>query len=602
MVEPFTQVIRQREALPQHQAKLTFKTDPVVMTDISRAYYGTMQDNPKYALTAFEEAADQIPSNCTGMVLSEWMLRKAGYPNIQALHTQMREQKHNDPFLVSMDDFIELFGANAISALVTLDSPKGTPILDAQTFGPLSSAELSKLHDLFIVLGPQHPFTRENLKDVDLSQLEPLDMEEYTKASLKDIIMIKQIGAGHFSQAWLATPKSSEVGTTYVVQGPKRKKDGPILVEQYRKAKENIRELRKRGAVNIVKPVEGIVTPADIMITHQIAGGSLEDRIPNLTPTERLKACFSTVMTVIEDIHAKGFVHGDIKPENFFGENEVLGDFSEAKAIAAPAPQELEAVLQSAEGKNDWQRMGHLLYTTLSGGRLLPVELKDIPLTIRTELSAIQAQFPPENRELVGKILTVAGEMATGNIFSLSALLDKLRIPLNLQESQAIRNATAVDIVSLKGDLAILKSIYEETNPYASPFKMRDRFIIPAVRVAEALLKKEIAVTKSEIRQVAMLAGRQEAAVLDKSHKIPQLRIDEVVTVLKRVLGKYNVNSDLNEAFYTIGNDQMWQGFQDLLEQIFQYKYSGPEVSPQQRKARAEQIILAIKKEFGVTA
>lgn len=599
MQEPQTPTLSSREALPQPQAKLTFKTDPVVMTNISRAYYGTMLGNPRYALNAFEEAANQMPSNCTGMVLSEWMLWKAGYPNIQALHTQMREQKQNDPLLVSMVDFVELFGANSVSALVTLDSPKGTSILDAQTFGSLSSAELSKLHDLFIILGPQHPFTGENLKGVDLSQLEPLDMEEYTKASLKDIIMIKQIGTGHFSQAWLATPESSDVGTTYVVQGPKRKKDRPILAEQYKKAKENIRELRKRGAVNIVKPVVGIATPDDIMITYQIAGGNLEARIPNLTPTKRLEACFSTVMTIIEDIHAKGFTHGDIKPENFFGLNEVLGDFSEAKAIAASGPQGLEAVLQSREGKNDWQRMGHVLYTTLSGGRLLPVEVKDIPLAISAELPTIQAQFPPENRELVGTILTVAGEMATGNIFSLPTLFDKLGVSLKPQELQAIKNATAVDLASLKDDLTIYELIYKERNPFDSPVKMRDRFIIPAIRVAEALLTKP-ETSQEDINRLTILAGRQEKAVFDQSGKVKQLSIDEITSALKHVLGTFSANSALTEAFYTIGNDHMWESFKNLLVQIFQYKYPGPEVSPQQRKARAEQIIEAIKRKYGV--
>lgn len=154
MQEPQTPTLSSKEALPQPQTKFTFKAGPEVSGSIFRAYYGTMSDNPKFALTAYEEAASQMSSNCTGMVLSEWMLLKAGYPNIQALHTQMRKHKQKDPLLVSMDDFIELFGVNAVSALVTLGSPKGTPILDAQTFGPLSSAELSKLHDLFIVLGP----------------------------------------------------------------------------------------------------------------------------------------------------------------------------------------------------------------------------------------------------------------------------------------------------------------------------------------------------------------------------------------------------------------------------------------------------------------
>lgn len=598
MNEPQAQILGQRESLPQPQAKLTFQTDCVVMQHLNRAYYGTMLDKPKVALDAYEEAADEMPSNCTGMVLSEWMLQKAGYPNIQALHTQMRQQKQNDPLLVSMEDFIELFGPNAVSAIVTLDPPKGTVILDAHTFGPLNSSELSALDDHFIVLGPQHPFIKEHLKGVDLSQFEELDLEKYAEASLKNIIMIRPIGAGHFSQAWFATPDSNEVGTNYVVQGPKRKNDGSILAEQFKRAKKTVRELQTRGAVNIVKPVESIVTPDDIMITHHIAGDNLEARIPNLTPLERLKACFSTVMTLVADIHLNGFTHGDIKPENFFGENEVLGDFSEAKEIAPKGLKGLETVLQSKEGKNDWQHMAHVLYTTLSGGKLLPIEQKDIPLAIRAELPSIQTQFPPENRKLVGTILTSAGEMATENMFSLPTLLNEI-VPLTVQELQVIRNATAVDLVSLKGDLAILKSIYKGKNPSASSNKMRERFITPAIKVAEALLAKQ-EISQEDITRLTILAGRQEKAVLDPSGKVKQLSIDEVTNALKRVLGTFKADSVLTEAFYTIGNDCMWEGFRDLLQQIFQYKYQGPEVSPQQRKARAKQIIQAIKKEYGV--
>ncbi len=588
----------QIEVVKSPQPRWSFKASPGIFTSISRLYYGKLSPKkPGIALDALKDAADNIPSDCTGMLLSEWMMHVGpdSYTDINELLQQMRKNKYNEPLMLTGSDYVELFGHNAISDIAEIEPPHGSAILDGHTLGPLNQEELEKFYSKYIILGPNQQFTQDNLKGVDLTQFAQLDLEEYIRTNMPNIVMIRPIGSGHFSQAYLAT-NEIEPPQEIVIQGPKRKKDSKLLAEQFKQAKSSLQELKRRKAINIVQLAQDVSGPEDIIVTQYIKGGTLDTRIPQLTSLERLQTCHSIATTLAVDLHANGFVHRDIKAENFFGKENVLGDFAESREIARKGTLGFGKVLSSLDGKKDWQDLAHVMFSTLSGGKLLPFyPASEIASAIRFNSTEILDAFPSNQRPEVSQLLTYIEDIAQGNMFHLPNLLNLLHVPLERNDIKILEEATSVDLSVLSNDLYLMENIFNSKNLNSDPFS--DKFVFPVLEIAKALLTKED-VSPRDIQILSMLSGRQEAAVNDQTHKIPLLSIDEIYTAFRRVFGDNNAHPEIRNLFFSIGTDGMSESLKELLNIIFQYKYDSAEIPSSQRKERSIKIIKAIEKEY----
>lgn len=563
------------EVMSSPKKSIAFQATEKTKSNIFRAYYGTMLDDPIKALDAFHEAANDLIDESSGLIVSDWMLQQAGYKDRKSFLNEVRKAKVKDQLFFTGRDFLEAFGVNAASCVTLIEPPKGTPILDAHTLGPITN--IGDFEQQLVVLGPSHPFVKEYLRNIDLSQYELFDLQEYVVDKIPDLALLSQLGEGHFSQAWRST-STKEGLNDLVVQGPKRKKDQSLVAQQYTRAKKNISELHSLGATKIVEPIDQLKTPDDIMVTKFIKGGDLEARIKSLRPDDRLRTCYSCLDTLVLDVHAKGFTHGDIKAENFFGEDEFLGDFTEAKKIGPKGAEGLEAVIKSPEGMADWQNMGQVLYQILSGGKMLPKDVREIPNEIKKNFKEILAQFPQEKDESAELVLKAASELAQGKLFPLPSLLEHFKIEISSAELEAIKNTTLIDMARLKQDLDLLDH-YKDIKYRGSTKKMRDRFITPSLDLLDALLELD------EVNQgdIAILSSYQAAA------------FDSIEPMLKKVFRGKKFDPKLIKVIYDIRTDEMTNGLKELLDIVFQYKYSEHGLNPSERKLKATKTIQAIK-------
>jgi eukaryotic-like serine/threonine-protein kinase len=176
--------------------------------------------------------------------------------------------------------------------------------------------------------------------------------------------------------------------------------------EQLERFENEARALANLGHPNVVHLYE-MARPQDglpYLAIEWIEGGSLADRVAlSLPSSESAARLLSTVARTVHDCHAKGFLHGDLKPANILlapGDLPKVADFGFARSLSAEGSARQSAVLRATpcyaapEQLNgsatlgpaaDVYALGAVLYELLTGR---PPFLAESPMeTIRIALS-----------------------------------------------------------------------------------------------------------------------------------------------------------------------------------------------------------------------
>lgn len=125
-------------------------------------------------------------------------------------------------------------------------------------------------------------------------------------------VIIKQIGSGSFGSVYLAQTKKGSFVAAKVED-----KNNPRLLEEYKTYK----MLYKYGfTYGLPKVYQYLETPENNIMIMQLLGKNLEEMYNDNNKTldiEIIKHIGLRIMRLIERMHVSGFIHRDIKPNNF---------------------------------------------------------------------------------------------------------------------------------------------------------------------------------------------------------------------------------------------------------------------------------------------
>lgn len=142
------------------------------------------------------------------------------------------------------------------------------------------------------------------------------------------------------------------------------------------------------------------------LVTHYAAGGSLEDRLraaqgTNGLPLEEVAYYLDQAAAALDYTHARGIIHGNLKPSNLLLRERwlMLGGFGKAQR-GAPAGQAADMdALGATFYRTLWGRMPHNDPTRRLAGNLAPLAALAPRLVQAIETLLLRAMAPrPEDR------------------------------------------------------------------------------------------------------------------------------------------------------------------------------------------------------------
>ena len=220
--------------------------------------------------------------------------------------------------------------------------------------------------------------------------------------------VLRELGRGAFGQVYLA-----EQMTTHETRAIKALLQIDLMgLEPERKANAKryldteIRAMREIKSEHIVRLYDVFSTKRRLYLVMEYCdGGSLKDRLQRPLPFPQAVKCFQQLASALIAMHAKRFVHRDLKPDNVLlhKDNVKLGDFGLAKQATEHtlphtavgtrlymAPEVLSKLLQPVGADNsayneraDYWSAGVILYEMIKGSALF---------TVRSEAALQQEQ------------------------------------------------------------------------------------------------------------------------------------------------------------------------------------------------------------------
>jgi hypothetical protein len=149
--------------------------------------------------------------------------------------------------------------------------------------------------------------------------------------------VLRRLGEGGFGEVWLAhdTRNGTDVVLKHLAGYDRR--DGAAL----KRARQEVRAARLLDHPNIVavRDVEAVGDETYLVMEH-MAGGSLADvlRARGRLPEDEVVAIAGQVLDALAALHARGFVHRDVKPGNILLDGRglaKLGDFNIARELVS---------------------------------------------------------------------------------------------------------------------------------------------------------------------------------------------------------------------------------------------------------------------------
>ncbi len=138
--------------------------------------------------------------------------------------------------------------------------------------------------------------------------------------------LIRRIGSGGFGDVWEAV---NPMGQKVAIK--KLHERGKVFVDALREEAQKL--WRLRGAPGVVALLDQDVEAADPYLVFELAEGSLADQISGPMQIDRVLQVAQQLVSVVGEIHERGVVHRDIKPDNLLVRSGVLqlADFGLAK-------------------------------------------------------------------------------------------------------------------------------------------------------------------------------------------------------------------------------------------------------------------------------
>ncbi len=198
-----------------------------------------------------------------------------------------------------------------------------------------------------------------------------------------DFTVIRELGRGGSATVYLAVQLSLNRRVALKVLHQ-------VGLLQQREGERFLREARivARLAHPHIVPVYDVVRWQDdvfFMTMEYLPGGTLKDRLSTIS-LDALATCVGQVCEALAHMHAQGFVHRDVKPDNvlFRSDNHaLLGDFGVARAAASNTQMTVKGTLMGTpdymspeqirglevSAASDLYSLGILLFEALSGYR-----------------------------------------------------------------------------------------------------------------------------------------------------------------------------------------------------------------------------------------
>lgn len=219
------------------------------------------------------------------------------------------------------------------------------------------------------------------------------------------------LGSGAFGSVWRARDTGIEQDVAVKLLRPDRLSGE--MVERFRD------EARRQGKL---REVPGVVRLYDVgeqagtvfLVTQFVPGGTLKDRLPDLSRGERLRIV-GEVARCLHRAHQKGVVHRDVKPANILLDAEghpLLTDFgiaaTEQELFVEPvgtvvgtyaymSPEQIDGRANLVDPRSDVYSLGVLLYECLVGER--PFAKLETSRSTLQEAVMTRTPWPPRSRD-----------------------------------------------------------------------------------------------------------------------------------------------------------------------------------------------------------
>lgn len=140
-------------------------------------------------------------------------------------------------------------------------------------------------------------------------------MSRQNKQLLNDYIVVEQLGCGSFGEVYLAEYRKG--GYVALKVEEKKKGRGARVYNEYKIYRYFHKQLFNTGIPKIYDYLE---TPEQNILVMQLLGPSLEDLLNKYKRKLKLCTVFKLadqILNLIENVHKSGYIHRDIKPNNF---------------------------------------------------------------------------------------------------------------------------------------------------------------------------------------------------------------------------------------------------------------------------------------------
>ena len=400
--------------------------------------------------------------------------------------------------------------------------------------------------------------------------------------------ILRPLGRGGMGKVYLA--KDTRFGKQVVVKVPTMEVEDNDFKARF------MREIASLAALehpHIVTTVDwGEIEGIPFLVLRYLGGGNLRDRITDsqglkkLMPLEGLNQWLPQIASALDFIHAKNWVHRDLKPDNIlFDEvgNPYLADFGIAKALeGAPmgvkttmgcfigTPQYMAPEMHLGKGigpKADQFGLAVLVYESLAGEipftgatptaifldmmrgkpKLIHELVSEIPLEKSNALMKGLAKYQ-DNRhdncslftsEITGIKLGI-GQLFQGNgKVSISGQIE----PLQMKQPIITVFSANPDEAPSMTDLAVTKVVREGVMPFFASE-------IP-VKVEEAVILPELASTRVIRKDIKPLSFNMPAKV-EEAVILPELASTRVIRKDIKPLS-FNMPAKVEEAFILVG-------------------------------------------------
>lgn len=223
--------------------------------------------------------------------------------------------------------------------------------------------------------------------------------------------MDKKIGEGGMAEVWLGEHLALEIPIAIKFMKPIVTRSGRV---DYASFEREARAAAKLRSENILHVYDHGVAPGGVpyLIMEHLQGESLDDRIRRLTYLEpaAVVSIMKQLARALDLAHARGVVHGDVKPENVILVEDPAWPHGLAKLVdfglARPVPPKDAPQLEDLAGTPNYMAPEHLTGAP-------PSPALDVWALAVTTFVAFTSQYPFDAKSLPALVARICKDPAT---------------------------------------------------------------------------------------------------------------------------------------------------------------------------------------------